>query len=86
MAAEVVQRLKEAERQKDEKTTRKNRPRLKNNSNEKRKRKRKEDSGSEEENEIVPYDENSDGELNQDEWAEEVVAETYPEVEYTLPE
>ncbi|KAG5895951.1 hypothetical protein JTB14_027952 [Gonioctena quinquepunctata] len=78
--AEVVQRLKETERQKDEKTTRKN------NSNEKRKRKRKKDSGSREENEIVPHDENSDGELNQDEWAEEVVAETYPEVEYTLPE
>ncbi|KAG5877188.1 hypothetical protein JTB14_025545 [Gonioctena quinquepunctata] len=84
--AEVVERLKDAERQKDEKTARKNRPRLKNNSNEKQKRKRKEDSESEEENEVVPYDENSDGELNQDEWAEEVVAETYPEVEYTLPE
>ncbi|KAG5870769.1 hypothetical protein JTB14_032849 [Gonioctena quinquepunctata] len=84
--AEVVERLKEAERQKDEKTARKNRPRLENNSNEKQKRKRKKDSESEEENEVVPYDENSDGELNQDEWAEEVVAETYPEVEYTLPE
>ncbi|KAG5875329.1 hypothetical protein JTB14_018737 [Gonioctena quinquepunctata] len=84
--AEVVERLKEAERQKDEKTTRKNRPRLKNNSNEKQKRKRKKDSESEEEKEVVPYDENSDGEFNQDEWAEKVVAETYPEVEYTLPE
>ncbi|KAG5897369.1 hypothetical protein JTB14_022077 [Gonioctena quinquepunctata] len=64
--AEVVERLKEAERQKEEKT-RKNRPRLKNNSNEKQKRKRKKDSESGEENEVVPYDENSDGELNQDE-------------------
>ncbi|KAG5880971.1 hypothetical protein JTB14_018700 [Gonioctena quinquepunctata] len=63
--AEVVERLKEAERQKDEKTARKNRPRLKNNSNEKQKRKRKKDSKSEEENEVVPYDENSDGEINQ---------------------
>ncbi|KAG5887275.1 hypothetical protein JTB14_030453 [Gonioctena quinquepunctata] len=84
--AEVVERLKEAERQKEEKTTRKNRPRLENNSNEKQKRKRKEDSESGEENKVVSYDENSDGELNQDEWAEGVVDETYPEVEYTLPE
>ncbi|KAG5880812.1 hypothetical protein JTB14_027979 [Gonioctena quinquepunctata] len=36
--AEVVERLKGAERQKKEKTTRKNRPRLKNNSNEKKKK------------------------------------------------
>ncbi|KAG5878470.1 hypothetical protein JTB14_015782 [Gonioctena quinquepunctata] len=80
--AEVVERLKEAERQKEEKTTGKNRPPLINNSNKKQKRKRKKDSESEEENEVVPYDENSDGELNQNEWAEEVVAENYPEVEY----
>ncbi|XP_074033464.1 uncharacterized protein [Leptinotarsa decemlineata] len=82
----VLERLKEAERKKEEKATRKCRPRMKKNTNEKLKRKRKEDSESEEENEVIPYDEDSEGDLNEDEGAEEVVVKTYPEVEYRLPE
>ncbi|CAG9820730.1 unnamed protein product [Phaedon cochleariae] len=84
--AEVIERLKEAERQKEEKASRQCKFRSKKISNEKQKGKRKQDIGSEEEHEVVPYDENSDGEINADEWAEEVVAENYPEVEYELPE
>ncbi|XP_074039132.1 uncharacterized protein [Leptinotarsa decemlineata] len=83
---EVLERLKEAESRKIEKATRKCRPRMKKNTNEKLKRKRKEDSESEEENEVIPYDEDSEGDLNEDEGAEEVVSKTYPEVEYRLPQ
>lgn len=80
-SVEVMERLKEAERLKEEKNNRKRKPRGGKTSREKLK-----DSESEEENDNLRLCNDSDEDMNETQWAEEVAADSYPEVEYKMPE
>ncbi|GLV37575.1 hypothetical protein CBL_20387 [Carabus blaptoides fortunei] len=76
-SVEVMERLKEAERLKEEKNNRKRKPRGGKTSRVKLK-----DSESEEENDNLRLCNDSDEDMNEIQWAEEVAADSYPEVEY----
>lgn len=99
--AEVIKRLSEAERLKEDKNNKirkrqspfqkgKGKPRLKKTTGRKTSKKHKENIVSDEdEDEIDPEqlcNDHSDEDMNEEEWAKEVLADSYTEIEYKQPE